>query len=100
VRELAVAIFAGLLLVAAAIAYAAPGGDADQYADSEEIARAFGDVLGVQAVAVERVGGPFVRVKLRSGECVLLDVSTRFDGESSDQLWIAQPTGETKSLNC
>lgn len=99
-RELAAAIFVGLLLVAAAIAYAAPDDGPDPYADSEEIARAFGDVLGVQAESVERVGGPFVRVKLRSGECVLVDVSTRFDGEATDQLWIAQPAGETKSLNC
>jgi hypothetical protein len=99
-RELAAALLVGLTLVAAAIVYSARDRSDDPYADAEEIARAFGDALGVQAVSVERVGGPFVRVKLRSGECVLVDVSTRFNGEGTDTLWVAQPTGESKSLNC
>jgi len=97
---LAVTAFAGLALIAGAIVHNTfETRDADPYQDAEEIVSTFLNAVGEPVQSVRRVSGPFVFVKLKAGDCYLVDVSTQYQSEAGDTFWLAGASDST-SVDC
>lgn len=101
-RLLAAAVFAGFALVAGAVVYyTLETRDPDRYADAEQLASAAFNAAGEKPESVRRVTGPFVVVKLSSGQCALVDVSTQYSGQDGgDFFWTVFPSADGKSVDC